>query len=362
MNRKPSPNLRALAAPLLLAALALSSAAGCRAPTGAFAAAPSAAAAPAKAAPLAPDLAAAFARAEREADGHLGVAILHVESGERASYHGAERFPMQSVFKLPLAIEVLARVDAGELRLDEMIHIRPIDFRPGPPHALLEELPEAGGDRPVLELVERVLISSDNTAADALLARLGGPRKVTKRLHDLGFTGIDVSRSEAELMMDFMGVAVQPPRDTWTLEVLMPLMKTTPAARTKALATYLADPRDTATPEVMADLLLRVHRQDLLGKPSAARLVAILERVTTGKDRLRGLLPPGTVVAHKTGTSDATDGVTATVNDVGIVTLPGSGGHVVVAAFLSAARGDDAAQAHAIALVGRAAFDHYAPH
>ncbi len=310
---------------------------------------------------LAVDLAAAFADAEREGQGHLGVAVLHVESGERGAYHGTARFPMQSVFKLPLAIEVLARVDAGELRLDEVLHIRAIDIRPGPSGALADELPPGGGDRTVLELLERVVRSSDNTAADVLLERLGGPRRGTDRLRGLGITGIDVSRSEAELMMDYCGVTTRPPREAWTLDGIRAATRTGPAARSRAMAAYLADPRDTATPEAMAALLLRVHRQDLLAKPSAARLVDILERATTGKDRLRALLPAGTVVAHKTGTGEEADGVVSATNDVGIITLPGAAGHVVVAAFLSGARGDDASRAHALARVGKAVFDHYAP-
>lgn len=360
MKRRSSSLLGAPAGSLLLAA-ALASMSGCQSPAAARGAAAPSAARPAATGTLAQELAEVFGGAEREAGGHLGAALLHIESGERASYHGGERFPLQSVFKLPLAIEVLARVDAGEIKLDEVIHIRPIDIRPGPAKALAAELPAAGGDRTVLDLLERVVISSDNTAADALLARLGGPRKVTERLLKLGVEGIDVSRSEAELMMDFTGVTTPPPRDAWTLARLREITDTKPADRARGIAAYLDDPRDTATPEAMANLLLRVHRRDLLAGPSAARLVEILERVETGKDRLKGLLPQGTVVAHKTGTSDVTDGVTGTTNDAGIITLPGSAGHLVVVAFLRASRGDDAAQARAIARIARAAFDHYAP-
>ncbi|MEP7125195.1 MAG: class A beta-lactamase [Byssovorax sp.] len=352
----------------LVFALALASASGCHHPPSDLMASPTGA----HYSPLSPSsgalataLAPVFAQAEKEAGGYLGAAVLHVESGERATYHGRESFPMQSVFKLPLAIDVLARVDAGELRLDEIIHIRPIDVRPGPPNALADELPPGGGDRTLLDLVERILVSSDNTAADTLLERIGGPAKVTARLRGFGVTGIDVSRSEAELMMDFCGVTVTPPRDTWTVEGIRAAIRAAnlaaPGARSRALKRYLDDARDTATPEAMAYLLVRVHQQDLLKKASAARLVSILERVGTGKDRLRGLLPVGTTVAHKTGTSDETDDITATTNDAGIITLPGGAGHLIVAAFLADARGDDAARAHAIALVARAAYDHYAP-
>src|SRR4051812_42415965 len=113
MNRQPLRALRSVAGPLLLSVLALSSASGCHADSGVAATAPTAPATPvASSTALAAALAPVFAQAEREAQGHLGAAIVHLESGERASYHGGERFPMQSVFKLPLAIDILARVDA----------------------------------------------------------------------------------------------------------------------------------------------------------------------------------------------------------------------------------------------------------
>ena len=99
---------------------------------------------------------------------------------------------MQSVFKLPLAIEVLAHVDAGAIRLDDELRIKPSDVRPGPGGSLADELPEAGGERTVLDLLERMMIQSDNTAADVLLDRVGGPRRVTERLRGFGIDGIDV--------------------------------------------------------------------------------------------------------------------------------------------------------------------------
>lgn len=297
-------------------------------------------------------------RAEQEGQGHLGIAALHVESGERFAFHGDDRFPMQSVFKLPLAIELLARVDAGDVRLDEEVTIRPSDLRPGPGGALADELPN-GGTRPMLALLERMVMASDNTAADLLLERVGGARKVTDRLRAFGIEGVDVSRSEAELWFDFTGVTQRPPRETWTLAKLEQVTNTPPAVRSRALAIYLADPRDTAKPSAMVDLLLRVHQRKVLSPENGERLVSILERTTTGKKRLRGLLPPETVVAHKTGMSDTTDGVTAATNDVGIITLPGQAGHLVIAAFLSNSKADDDTRDRAIATVSRALVDHF---
>ncbi len=265
---------------------------------------------------------------------------------------------MQSVFKLPLAIDVFAR----RRRRDPPRRHAACStdrYSSGPAAFLAEEIPATGGERTVLDLVERALITSDNTATDVLLERIGGPRKVTERLVGLGIMGIDVSRSEADLMMDFMGVTAKPPRDTLTLARLQEACRVPDAVRTRALATYLADPRDTATPTSTAELLLRVHRQDLLRKASAARLVGILERV----DR-QG--PPESALARgdDRGPQDRRvrrDGRRRRGDERRRHHHPpGSAGHVIVAAFLKEARGDDAARAHALALVGRAVFDHYA--
>ena len=70
-------------------------------------------------------------------------------------------------------------------------------------------------------------------------------------------------------------------------------------------------------------------------------------------------LPAGTVVAHKTGTSGTTDGITAATNDVGLVTLP-DGRHLAVAVFVADARGDELAREGAIASLARAAWDAWA--
>jgi beta-lactamase class A len=307
------------------------------------------------------DLAAVITKAEKEAQGQLGVAVLNAATGERFSWHGSERFPLQSVFKLPLAIAILTRVDVGDIRMDEMLRVRPIDVRPGMPGGLADELPALGAEKSVEDLLERSLVTSDNTATDVLLERLGGPQRVNERMGALGFFGIDVSRSEAELLMDFRGVSPTPPRDAWTYARLQELSRTPPEVRTRALAAALADPRDTATPETMAELLLHVHQRDLLKPASAAWLVDALGRVKTGKNRIRGLLPEGTPVAHKTGSSDTTDSVSQATNDAGIVTLPASPGPVVMVFFLKGSHAIEAARDHAIAVSARAVFDHYAP-
>lgn len=78
----------------------------------------------------------------------------------------------------------------------------------------------------------------------------------------------------------------------------------------------------------------------------------------TGLNRIKGLLPAGTVVAHTTGTSRTVDGVTAATNDVGLVTLP-NGQHLAIAVFVSDSMADDATREEVIAKVARATWDEW---
>jgi beta-lactamase class A len=80
----------------------------------------------------------------------------------------------------------------------------------------------------------------------------------------------------------------------------------------------------------------------------------------TGANRIKGHLPSGTVVAHKTGTSTTVRGVTAATNDIGIVRLP-DGRHLAIAVFVADAKMDLAAREAIIARIARAAWDHYSP-
>ena len=75
-----------------------------------------------------------------------------------------------------------------------------------------------------------------------------------------------------------------------------------------------------------------------------------------GAKRLKGLLPRGTVIAHKTGTSGTENGMTAATNDIGIITLP-SGRHLAIAVFVSDSPADEATREGVIARIAKAVFD-----
>lgn len=292
--------------------------------------------------------------------GDLGFATHHVESGEILSIRGAERFPMASTYKLPIALAVLDLVDRAELSLLKTVRLTPANLRLGLGDGEVAKLIGTEGyDFTVRQLLERMLEDSDNIASDALLELIGVPA-VNARLSALGVEGIHVDRPEVELLFDFVGASPIAPSEGWSIERLRQRYNSvSPAQRTAALSAFLDDPRDTATPDAMLALLGKIHRNEVLQPISAKRLMGHLTACKTGNMRLRGQLPAGTLFAHRTGTSDATDGITAVTNDIGILTLPGGKEHVLLVAFLRRAKGSMAEREAVLARIGRAVYERY---
>lgn len=292
-----------------------------------------------------------------KAGGTVGFAMLHIESGARLSIHGGERFPMASVYKIPIALAVLHAVSCDELSLEDSVPITAADLRTG--SGWIWSHRRRVRQLPVGELLEAMLVDSDNTASDILMRLCGGPEAVNEHVRALGVRGVRVDRYEAAMALDYAGVAEAPPESTWTVDALWRLKRDVPLdRRAESAAAFLDDPRDTATPDAMVDLLARVWRHEALGPDETSRLLEILERVRTGPDRIPGLLPEGTPVSHKTGTWSTSFGITAAVNDVGIVTLP-DGSHVALAIFVKGTNRGWRRAERTIAALARATYDYW---
>lgn len=265
-----------------------------------------------------PDLSNLQATLERiaaKARGKVGLSLIHLESGATLDIRGDYPFPMASVVKLPIAIEALTQVAERRLTLDRNVWLAPNDIRPC--CTLERRHPNGGVSRTVGELLALAMVESDNTAADALLKLVGGVDAVERRLRAFGFQKINVDRTEGQLLLDMAGVTNAPPAEQWTVELQRRLVADVDrAALNIGRVRYLADVRDTATPNETAQLLGRLQLGDLLPRAETRLLLDLMTRTTTGPRRLKGRLPPDTVVAHKTGTT------AVVINDVGIVTLP----------------------------------------
>ena len=295
-----------------------------------------------------------FKRIAGASRGRIGVALIHLESGASLHVRGHERFPMASVVKLPIAIEVLKQVAERKLTLNRAVWLGPNDIRPC---CTIERRHANGGvSFTVMELLELAMVESDNTAADALLKLVGGVDVVERRLRAMGFHHINVDRSEGQLLLDMAGVTYAPPPDVWTVELQRRLVADVDRASLDlGRARYLTDERDTATPYETAQLLGRLQLGDLLPRAETDLLLSLMIRTTTGARRLKGRLPQDTIVAHKTGTT------AIVINDAGIITLPADSripGRVAITVFVADGASIGAME-RAVAQLGAAAFEFF---
>lgn len=285
--------------------------------------------------------------------GTVGAAAIHLETGRRTSLNGAARFPMASTFKVPIAVQLLTKVDRGEERLDRMVMVDVSDLHPGS-GTLSDLFTKPGLQLSVRNLMELMLLISDNSAADILLNAAGGGGAVTERMKALGIGGIDISRPTLQLIADALGMEKLPPKPQWSPELwrslFVPLQEEQLQA---AYARFEEDPRDTATPDAMASLLETIWRGKALKPETNAVLLDIMGRCRTGEARLKGLLPAGTTVVHKTGT------IAKTASDAGLITLPGDAGHVALAVFVKSSGKPVPDRERAIAEIARAVHDYF---
>ncbi len=298
-------------------------------------------------------LEAEWARIEPLSGGSMGLAAIHLETGRTAFRNPDEMFPMASTYKVPIAVELLRRVDQGEFGLDHMIELDPSDLSPG--SGILSRLfDDPGVSLSIRNLMELMLLISDNSATDLCLRAAGGGERVTSRMTELGVEGIQVNRSTANLITNYVGAEGLPPRDQRTRATYTDHYDRVPEEeREQARDRFESDARDTATPRGMADLLAKIHAGEGLSQKSRDLLIDIMERCETGAGRIKGRLPEGTVVAHKTGT------IGRSTNDVGILTLPGGAGHVVLVAFVKESELPIPDRERAIADAARAAYDYF---
>jgi beta-lactamase class A len=284
--------------------------------------------------------------------GVLGVGLMNLESGQSFITNPDRRFPMQSVFKLPLAAATLAEVDTGRLGMTERLTI--LEEQLSPQHSPIATAWPARRDYTVEELLEATVVESDNTAADVLMKHIGGPGVVTAWLDAKRVPGVRVDRYERELPADVYGMPSFRPawRDPTAFAAARAAVP--PEVRMAAMRRYMADPRDTATPRGMLEFLQRLDRKELLAPDSTRRLLALMARTTRGNARIRAGLPAGAFLAHRPGTSGFDLGLSTAHNDVGIFTLADKRAYAL-AVFLSGATLDDTGRDRVIAQVTGAA-------
>ena len=269
--------------------------------------------------------------------------------GVKLLFNANDSFPMASTYKVAIAGRIMQRVDKAELRLDQMIEIRPEMMVPS--EVLAESFIHPGVSISLYNLLELMLTYSDNTATDVLMATAGGAGAVDEWLKHQGIIGMRVDRNTAELLSEFYKLPAGTPMEAWNAAL---------AARPNLQdQDYLPspsfdnDPKDTTTPLAMGTLLTRIFSGQALSSASTSVISDIMMRCHTGDRRLRGMLPKGTMVAHKTGS------LGGTINDVGVMKLPGSAGQVVIVVYTKKSAAPLADRERIIAEIARTAYDYF---
>lgn len=297
-----------------------------------------------------PALDAEIERLAQGSGGVVGVAAWRLDGkGPKVLANPGVPFPMASTFKVAVAGALLSAVDQGRVSLDDMIAIDRQNYVPS--EVIAERFVHPGVSLSIANLLELMLTESDNTATDLLMDVAGGPQAVTRWVESQGVRGQRIDRGTEDLLRDFFDLPPLP-----FAEAMAAAEQADPALMARGAkpnARFDDDPRDTSTPEAMAELLTHIFRGQALSAESTAILKEIMQRCRTGEARLKGRLPSGAIVAHKTGT------IGGTVNDVGVMTLPGDRGHLVIAVFVKESSLPFEARELAIAEIARTIRDYY---
>jgi beta-lactamase class A len=255
-----------------------------------------------------------------QAQGTVGVACSLPGTALSCDLNANTKAPMQSVFKLPLALVVLHEVEQAHLSLDQQVRYRTDDrILPQTHSPLQQKYPEANVDVPLQELLRLAVLESDNVAADILLRMIGGPKVVSDYIASLGIAGFHLEDGEHALHRE-----------------------------------QAAQYKNWFTPAAAVQLLRLISDGPPINPAHTALLLRWME--ASVKSRLKTDLPVGTPVAHKAGTSGVDEGIAHATNDIGLITLP-DGGHLAIAVFITDSRADEVTREKVISRIAREAYD-----
>lgn len=253
----------------------------------------------------------------QDAPGEFGVAVEHVETGERAGHRQDELFQLASVCKIPILVTLMREVEAGRIRLDQRVTLKAEERVPG--SGVLQEL-DPGAVLTVKDLAMLMTIVSDNYATDMLISRIG-LENVEAYMRELGLESFSLPQTCWQLLNRCVGMEEPHPspagfaeyerrEETGDYEILFDVGEPTRE-------------NNVASPADLNKLLTLVANRQILSEPSCDLILDILLRQQYNS-RLPLLLPQRTRVAHKTGT------VNGVVNDAGIIYLPQEKGTIVI--------------------------------
>lgn len=235
-----------------------------------------------------------------------GVFVVDLQTGSYIDLDGGTLYASASTIKLPILVAFFQDVDAGKVRLDEMLTLKSEMIADGSGDMQYKKV---GTPFSALDVATKMMVISDNTATNMLIERLGGKAALNQRFQSWGLT-------------------------------------------TTAIRNRLPDVEGTNTtsPKELANLLSVVNRGNLVSLPSRDRLLSIMQR-----NEINNLLPQGlgtgASIAHKTGN------IGSLLADAGIVDLP-TGKRYAIAVLVKRPFNDLAAQ-ELIQQISRKTYDYF---
>jgi beta-lactamase class A len=273
-------------------------------------------------------------------NGIVGVAIQNIETGETAQLNADEFFPMASVYKIPIMVEVFQQIEDGNFSLNDRVELTEDMRTPG---SGILTLMDTGLKPTIKDLITLMIIVSDNEATDILLQKVGAAN-VTATMKKLGLKNISVNRTTREVMRDYSDL-MNPKLKGMSRQELrkLPAGYITPEMKARIM-------KDVATPKDMNTLLIKIFKGEAASPLYCKEMLRILGQQQLNT-RLPRYLSKGSTVIHKTGT------IGSSTNDAGIIFLPHC--HIAITVFTKDKQGERIEAERIIARIAKLACDYF---
>lgn len=319
-------------------------------------------------------------RIAKEVKGQMGLYMKHVESGKEIAVDADKIYPLGSVFKIPLMVEVFRQANEGMISLDEKLRLEPRNYCIGT--GILQYL-SPGTELTVRDLVTLMIIATDNTASEMLWKRIGIQR-VNMLIRELGMakTSIYLPWREGFLLTmgkgPFKDLSVVEAARTWKglsdierMKILNEIdaeyanlsvedfrreyenlygRKEEKKFRTQREYDQVFD--NIGTPREIGLILEKIFRGEIVSEDASKRMIGLMMR-NVGASTLPQYLSDDVMVASKSGTT------AGSVNNAGIIYV-NSNSHIVLCVFFKHLEEKNPERAQMTeARIARLLYDHY---
>lgn len=250
----------------------------------------------------------------------VGVAFIHNDS--LFTFNDSVRYPMLSVYKVPVAVTVLQKMAATATSPTARIEVRREQWRPDTYSPMREAFRDSSTQVRLSDLLHYCVAMSDNNAADILTAYVGGIAVVARTMEEMIGKGMHISETEQDMHENTEKVY-----NNW------------------------------CHPSAMARLLRQIYEGDALDSSARTCFKQLMSATQTGVDKMPAGLPPGVALGHKTGSAGRNArGIKAGDNDAGVIYMP-DGELCYAAVFIKDSAESDATNAQTIATLTRLIYD-----